>query len=95
MNVSTAVNYAFRSEIIGYNILTGTNGFLFADNRELNLTIDAEASKTAYEAMGNRNGFVGVYNWRTGDILCMVSKPTYDPAYPEQARECRIRFLYK
>ena len=85
MNVSTAVNYAFRSEIIGYNILTGTNGFLFADNRELNLTIDAEASKTAYEAMGNRNGFVGVYNWRTGDILCMVSKPTYDPAYPEQA----------
>lgn len=85
MNVSTAVNYAFRSEIIGYNILTGTNGFLFADNRELNLTIDAEVSKTAYEAMGNRNGFVGVYNWKTGEIMCMVSKPGYDPAYPEQA----------
>ncbi len=85
MNVSTAVNYAFRSHIIGYNILTGTNGFLFADNREVKLTIDADISKTAYEAMGGRNGLVGVYNWKTGEILCMVSNPTYDPSVPEQA----------
>lgn len=87
MNVSTGVNYAFRKEIIGYNILTGSNGFLFADNREVNLTIDAEVSGVAYEALGNRDGFVGVYNWKTGKIICMVSKPTYDPAYPEQAKD--------
>lgn len=87
MNVSTGVNYAFRKEIIGYNILTGSNGFLFADNREVKLTIDAEISKIAYEALGNRDGFVGVYNWKTGEIICMVSKPTYDPAYPEQAKD--------
>lgn len=87
MNVSTGVNYAFRKEIIGYNILTGSNGFLFADNREVNLTIDAEVSGVAYEALGNRDGFVGVYNWKTGEIICMVSKPTYDPAYPEQAKD--------
>lgn len=87
MNVSTGVNYAFRKEIIGYNILTGSNGFLFADNREVNLTIDAEVSGVAYEALGNRDGFVGIYNWKTGEIICMVSKPTYDPAYPEQAKD--------
>lgn len=89
MNVSTGVNYAFRKEIIGYNILTGSNGFLFADNREVNLTIDARVSKVAYEALGNRDGFVGVYNWKTGEIICMVSKPTYDPAYPQQAQDAK------
>lgn len=26
MNVSTAVNYVFKSQIIGYNFITGTNG---------------------------------------------------------------------
>ena len=35
MNVSTAVNYVFKSQIIGYNFITGTNGFLLGDNREL------------------------------------------------------------
>ena len=40
MNISTAVNYVFRSDIIGYNFVTGTNGSLFADNRTLKLTID-------------------------------------------------------
>ena len=62
LNVSTAVNYAFRSQIIGYNFITGTNGFLFADNRQINLTIDADVSAAAFEALGGRNGFVGVYN---------------------------------
>lgn len=84
-NISTAANYAFRKHIIGYNMLTGTSGFLFGKGRDVELTIDAEASKVAYEAMGNRKGFVGVYNWKTGEILCMVSKPGYDPAHPEQA----------
>lgn len=89
MNISTAVNYAFRSEIVGYNLLTGTNGFLFADNRNIKLTIDAEASKTAYQALNGREGLVGVYNWRTGEILCMVSTPGYDPEYPEQAANAK------
>lgn len=87
LNVSTAVNYAFRSQIIGYNFITGTNGFLFADNRQINLTIDADVSAAAFEALGGRNGFVGVYNWRTGDIICMVSSPGFDPAYPQNAAE--------
>lgn len=28
------------------------------------------------------NGTVGVYNYKTGEILCMVSTPTFDPANP-------------
>lgn len=80
-NISTAATYVFRSEILGYNLITGTHGSIFGKGRDLKLTIDAKASKTAYNALGGRNGLVGVYNWRTGEILCMVSSPGFDPAY--------------
>lgn len=81
-NIATAATYAFRSDILGYNLVTGTHDSIFGKGRELKLTIDARVSEAAFEALGNRNGFVGVYNWRTGDIICMVSNPGYDPAYP-------------
>ncbi len=87
MNISTAVNYAFRSDIIGYNFITGTNGSIFLDNRTLNLTIDGDVSKTAYEALNGRNGLVGVYNWRTGEIICMTSNPSLDPEADNQSVE--------
>lgn len=80
-NISTAATYAFRSDILGYNLVTGTNGSIFGKGRNLNLTIDANVSATAYEALNGRNGFVGVYNWKTGEIICMVSTPGFDPAY--------------
>lgn len=85
-NISTAATYAFRSDIIGYNLITGTHGSIFGKGRDLRLTIDAGVSEVAYEALGGRNGLVGVYNWRTGEIICMVSSPGFDPAYdvPEE-----------
>lgn len=87
MNISTAVNYVFRSDIIGYNFVTGTNGSLFADNRTLKLTIDGEISKVASEALAGRDGLVGVYNWKTGEIICMTSNPSLDPENPPAAAE--------
>ncbi len=79
-NISTAATYAFRSDIIGYNLITGTHGSIFGKGRDLNLTIDSIVSETAYNALAGRNGSVGVYNWKTGEIICMVSNPGYDPA---------------
>ncbi len=80
-NISTAATYVFKSDIIGYNLLTGTHGSIFGKGRDLKLTIDANVSEVAYNALAGRNGLVGVYNWRTGEIICMVSSPGYDPAY--------------
>lgn len=75
-NISTGANVAFRDKIIGYNFFTGTNSLY---KRELKLTIDSELNRTAYRALGDREGFVGIYNWKTGEILTMVSTPTVDP----------------
>ena len=79
-NIVTGATYAFKSDMVGYNLITGTKGILFGSGRSMSLTIDAQVSKVAYEALGSRNGFVGVYNWKTGEILCAVSKPAADPA---------------
>ena len=85
-NISTGANYAFRSRIVGYNIVTGTKGTLLGSGRDVKLTIDAQASKTAYNALNGYDGFVGVYNYKTGEILCLVSSPGFDPESEEEAR---------
>lgn len=79
-NISTAANVAFRSKMIGYNFITGTKGIFFGSGRKATLTVDAQLNRTAYQALGGRNGLVAVYNWKTGEILCLVSAPSFDPA---------------
>lgn len=43
------------------------------------LTLSAQVQKVALEAMAGRKGTVAVYNYKTGEILCAVTTPTYDP----------------
>lgn len=43
------------------------------------LTISSKIQKAAQEAMGSHKGTVAVYNYKTGEILCAVTTPTYDP----------------
>ena len=43
------------------------------------LTLSAEAQIAAYQALEGKKGTVAVYNYRTGQILCAVSTPTFDP----------------
>ena len=49
------------------------------DGGQITLTISAQVQKAALEAMGNYKGTVAVYNYKTGEILCAVSTPTFDP----------------
>lgn len=43
------------------------------------LTLSAYVQNTAMEAMGGRKGTVAVYNYQTGEILCALTAPNYDP----------------
>ena len=43
------------------------------------LTLSATIQQAALEALGDYKGTVAVYNYKTGEILCAVSTPTYDP----------------
>lgn len=42
-------------------------------------TFDTNVQRVAYDALGNRNGAVVVMNPKTGKIISMVSKPSYNP----------------
>lgn len=42
-------------------------------------TINAKAQQAAYDALGSQSGAAVAINYRTGAILAMVSKPSYDP----------------
>ena len=46
---------------------------------DITLTIDVNLQKAAYEALGDRKGAVFFYNYITGEVVCMVSTPAYDP----------------
>ena len=78
-NVATGANTAFRDILSGYNLVTGTGSSKSKKGGTVRLAIDAELNVSAYKALNGRNGFVSVYNWKTGDILCMVSTPSADP----------------
>ena len=55
---------------------------------ELTLTIDARYNYEAYQALNGRAGTVAVYNYKTGEVLCMVSAPSYDPlSVPEDIKK--------
>ncbi|MGI5825080.1 MAG: penicillin-binding transpeptidase domain-containing protein [Bacillota bacterium] len=81
--IGTGAVSVFANKITGYNFLTGAKTS-FSGGRNLYLTVDAGICAAAYEAMGNLNGTVGVYNYKTGEIVCMVSAPSYDPKNPPE-----------
>jgi len=43
------------------------------------LTISSKVQNAALQALGDRKGTIGVYNYKTGEILCAVTNPTFDP----------------
>ena len=85
-NISTGANRAFTDELIGYNLINGVYSLNNA-GKDVTLTLDADICATAYEALAGRSGTVGVYNYKTGEILCIVSSPTYDPVDPPSEPE--------
>jgi len=48
--------------------------------QSLYLTIDAKMQKAAYDALGDNDGAVVAIDPKTGGLLAMVSKPSYDPS---------------
>lgn len=78
--ISTSIQSTMSGKLSGYNIITGLNDTIF--NRmgsDIALTVDQNVCAAAYNALGGKNGAVIVYNYKTGEILCKVSAPTFDP----------------
>lgn len=75
--IGTGALNAFAHKLTGYNLLSGAFGA--KEGSDLYLTIDARYNYEAYQALNGHAGTVAVYNYETGEVLCMVSAPSYDP----------------
>ncbi len=85
--VATGLHNAFLNQLTGYDPVNGTYN-TSGEGNDITLTLDADLCVTAYKALGSYSGTVGVYNYKTGELICMVSTPTADPEnLPEEAPE--------
>ncbi len=77
-NIVAPLLAEFNEKMLAYDTLTGT--YTYGDNMPVTkLTLSAEVQKVALEAMGSYKGTVAVYNYQTGQLLCSVTTPTFDP----------------
>ena len=76
INASAVSHYA--GQMAGFDLFNGIYDASGDGGQEI-LTISAKAQNTALEALAGRKGTVAVYNYKTGEILCAVTSPTYDP----------------
>lgn len=63
-----------------YSLLTGSSR---SRNAVLYLNVDSELNRRAWQVLDGRSGAVLVTNYKTGELLCMVSSPTIDPLEAE------------
>ncbi|HML38948.1 MAG TPA: penicillin-binding transpeptidase domain-containing protein [Bacillota bacterium] len=84
-NIATGLQVVYGDWLSGWDPVNGAyrfNDSVYSVNSDMKLTLDSQLCTVAYNAMNGRKGAVGVYNYKTGEILCMVSTPTFDPANP-------------
>ena len=75
--IVTGLHSSYWKKLVGYNLVNG----IFQPNgkgNDIALTLDADLCAAALKALGKYSGTVGVYNYKTGEMLCMVSTPTFD-----------------
>lgn len=80
-NINTGAKNLFADQLVGFSLITGTSG----TGNTIKLTLDANLNNAAYQAMAGRKGVAALYNYETGEILCMLSTPSFDPADDAEA----------
>ena len=76
----------YSDEMSNYNAIKGLYAFS-QEPGQIEMTISASLQETALNAMDGRHGVVAVYNYKTGEILCAVTTPNYDPNDPPNLSE--------
>lgn len=77
-NISAPLLSHYAQELVGYDIISGVYRYGNSD-ANIQLTLSAKMQMAALNALGERKGTVAIYNYKTGEILCAVSTPAFDP----------------
>jgi len=77
-NIGTGALYLFDKELTGFDIVNGTYS-KDGEGGSVTLSVSAELNAYAYECLNGRSGVVAVCDCETGELICLVSAPSYDP----------------
>lgn len=77
-SISAGAIAHYAGQLSGFDIVNGLYDYS-ASESYAELTISASVQNAALQALNGRRGTVGVYNYKTGEILCAVTSPTFDP----------------
>lgn len=90
LNISTAVQSRYRSQLTGYSLIWGLNmPQSLKTSHDMTLTVDAKTCSAAYDILAgyDKKGACVVYNYKTGEVICSVSTLAYDPEAPPEITE--------
>lgn len=77
-NISAPAVSEYSEEMAGYDLINGLYSYS-GTGGEARMTLSSQVQRAALDAMAGYKGTVAVYNYKTGEILCAVTTPTYDP----------------
>ena len=77
-NISAPALSHYAKEIAGFDPLSGVYAYGGVGG-QVKLTLSAKLQMAALEAMGEYKGTLALINYKTGELLCAVTTPTYDP----------------
>ncbi len=77
-NISAPALAHYAEEIAGFDPFSGVYAYGGVGG-QVHLTLSGKLQAAALEAMGDYKGTLAIYNYKTGEILCAVTTPTYDP----------------
>ena len=73
----------YSRQLMGYDPVNGIYSY-GETTGQIRLTISSQVQNAALEAMGGRVGTIAVYNYKTGELICAVTTPTFDPNDPPE-----------
>ena len=77
-NISAPALPNYSDALSGFDLINGIYSYA-GTGGEAVLTLSARVQTVAMEALDGYKGTIAVYNYKTGEILCAVSAPSYDP----------------
>lgn len=77
-NISAPALSSYAMQIAGFDKINGVYTQL-GQGGQATLTLSGALQKAALEAMGEYKGTIALMNYKTGELLCAVTTPSYDP----------------
>ena len=77
-SISAPALSSHAGELAGFNLVNGVYSYN-GTGGVAELTLSGTAQTAALKAMDGRKGTVAVYNYKTGELICAVTTPNYDP----------------